>query len=178
MPGAVFPVCSGIAGDFACDERELEAADSGGLAGAERSGDRGLLIFIHFHKSVFEPAAAHARQLDVGYQVKTAREIIAFDFAGLALARNADALEAAISEGGDRPTIGPVRNAAKIAGETHGLGGFAGNEHHFQGKARHARPSGLLADGNDYRTTLARVGCDCEEQRTSSGDDDAFSGYV
>src|SRR5271169_6805682 len=149
MPGAVFPIGGGIAGDFACDERELEAADSGGLAGAERSGDRGLLIFIHFHKSVFEAAAAHAWQLDVGYQMKTAGEIIAFDFAGLTLARNADAFEAPITEGGDRPTIGPVRNAAKIVGETHGLSGLAGHEHHFHAEARHARTSGLLADGND-----------------------------
>src|SRR5277367_1913208 len=128
MSGAVFPVCGGIAGNFARDEREIEATDSGGLAGAERSSDRGLLIVIHFHKSVFQPAAAHARQLDVGYQMKTAREIIAFDFAGMTLARNADAFEAPISESGDGPTIGPMRNAAKIVGETHGLGGFSGNE--------------------------------------------------
>ncbi len=93
MLGAIFPICRGVAGNFTFDERELEAADSGGLAGAVCAVHRGLLIVIHVNKTVAEAAAAHARQLDVGNQMKAAREIVAFDFAGVALARNTHALE-------------------------------------------------------------------------------------
>src|SRR5580658_8621039 len=126
MLGAIFPICGGVTGDFAFDEREFEAADSGGLAGAEYSGDGGLLILVHLNKVFAEAASAHARQLDVGYEMKTAREVVTFNFAGLPSARNAHGFHAAISEGGDGPTIGPVRDAAKIVGQAQGLGRFAG----------------------------------------------------
>src|SRR5580700_12304288 len=156
MLGAIFPICRRVPGNFTFDEGELEAADSGGFSGAVCSGHRGLLVFIDVHKSVFELATAHARQLDVRYQMKTAREIVAFDFAGLASARNADAFEAPISEGGHRPTIGPVRDAAKLVGEAQGFGGFAGNEHHFHAEACHAWPRGLLTNANYFRAAFAR----------------------
>src|ERR1700693_4614109 len=157
MLSAVFPICGGGSGYFAFDEREFEAADSRRLACAVCSGDRGLLILVHFNKVFAEPAAAHARQFDIGDEMEAAGGLIAFDFAGLALARNADAFDAPISESGDRPTIGPVGNSAKIVGEAQGLGGFAGNEHHFQAEARRAWPSGLLANADHFRATFARV---------------------
>ena len=53
MLGAIFPVCRDVTGDFAFDERQFEAANSGRLAGAEYSWDRGLLILVHRNK-VFE----------------------------------------------------------------------------------------------------------------------------
>src|ERR1700722_87479 len=178
MLGAVFPICGSVSGDFAFDECQLQAANSGGFARAVCSGDRGLLILVHVNKVFAEPATAHARQLDVRYQMKTAGEIVAFDFAGLALARNADALEAPVSESGDRPTIGPMRDAAKIVRESQGFGGFAWNEQHLQAETRHAWSSGLLANANDLRATFAGVCGDCQKQRTGSGDDDAFSGNI
>src|SRR5580658_473291 len=104
MLGAIFPICGGVTGNFAFHERQFEAADSGGFAGAEYSGDRSLLILVHLNKSIVEHAAAHARELDVGDEMKAAGEIVACDFAGLSLSRNADGFHAAISEGGDGPS--------------------------------------------------------------------------
>ena len=115
---------------------------------------------------------------DVGYEVKTAREIVALDFAGLTLARNAHSFQAAISECGDRPTIDPVRDATKLESQTGGLSGFAGNQQHFQGEARHSWARGLFADTDHLCTAFTRICGDCEQQRTGSGDDDAFSRYV
>src|SRR5580704_7347770 len=137
MFGAIFPICGGVTGDFAFDERQLEAANSGGLSGAEYSGDGALLILAHLNKVLAQAAAAHARQFDVRYEMKTAREIVTFNFADLTVARNAHAFQATISESGDRPTSSPVRDAAKIVRKAKGLGGFAGNQHHLEAEARH-----------------------------------------
>ena len=95
--------------------------------------------------------------------MKAAREIVTFDFAGLSLAPNAHGFDAAISEGGDRPTIGPVRDAAKLVGEAHSLCRFSGDEHHFQPEARHPRARSLLANADHPRATFACVGGDCEK---------------
>src|SRR5271154_2521938 len=178
MLGAIFPVRRGVTGDFAFDEREFEAANSGGFASAEYSGDRGLLILIHRNKVFAQAAAAHAWKLDVGNEMKAASKIVTFDFAGLSVTGNAHGFHAAISEGGDRPTIGPVRDAAKIVGEAHGLGGFAPDQHHLQSEARHLWTSGLLADADHFRATFPGVGGDCKDQRTSAGNNDASSGYI
>src|ERR1700740_1796913 len=110
--------------------------------------------------------------------MKPAGEIVTLDFAGLTFARNAHGFHAAGSECGDRPTIGPMRDAAKIVGEADGLRSFAWNEHPFQAEARHAWARVLLANANHFRATFARVGGDCEKQRARAGDDDAFSGDV
>src|SRR5580704_9518990 len=178
MIGAIFPICGGVTRDFAFDEREFKATDSGGLSSAEYSSDGGLLILVHLNKVFAQVAAAHARQFDVGNEMKAASEIVTFDFAGLPLARNAHGFHATISEGGDWPTIGPVGNAAKIVGKAKGLGGFAGNQHHLEAEARHPRASGLLADANHFCSTFARVGGHGEKQRAGTGDDDAFSRYI
>ncbi len=178
MFGAIFPIGRGVSGDFAFDECEFEAADPRRLASAIRSGGRGLLIFIHFYKTLLQPAAAHARQLEVGYQMKTAGEIIAFDFAGLSLARNAHAFEAPISECGHGPAICPVRDAAKVVGKAQGLESLSGDQEHLHPEANHASPSGLLANADYFRTTFACVCSDCKKQRTGSGDDDSFSGDI
>jgi hypothetical protein len=66
MLGAISPICSGVSGDFAFDEREVEAANSSGFAGAEYPGDGGLLILVHSNKVFLETATAHARELNVG----------------------------------------------------------------------------------------------------------------
>src|SRR5580693_5618983 len=104
MLGAIFPVCRGVTGDFAFDERQLEAANSGGLAGTEYSGDRGSLILVNCNNVFAEAAAAHARELDVGDEMKAAGEIVACDFADLSPSRNAYGFYTAIAERGDRPT--------------------------------------------------------------------------
>ncbi len=66
MLGAIFPICRGVTGDLAFDERQLEAANSGGFAGAEYSGDGGLLKLVHLYKVFVETASAHAWELEVG----------------------------------------------------------------------------------------------------------------
>src|ERR1700723_1838423 len=176
MFGAIFPIGRGVSGDFAFGERELEATNPRRLAGAKCSGDRSLLIFVHLYETLLQTAAAHARQFTVRYQMKTARKIIAFDFAGQSLAGNADAFHAAISECGDGPAIGPVRNPANIVGEAKDLGSLAADQEHLHAGDYHAWPGGLLANAKHFGAAFARVCSDCEKQRTGSSYDDPFSG--
>ena len=67
-------------GYLALKQRQFHAADTGWLPRAEHIRDRGLQQIVGSNKTIFDAAPKQRRQLQVGHQMISAREVVASHF--------------------------------------------------------------------------------------------------
>lgn len=108
--GVLVLPAGGITGNLAFHEGKLQAPNAGCFPCAVDGGDRSLLKVVYPYSVVLQIAAQQSSKLGMGYEMKSASQVITGNLPTLVSLAQRDAGELIVPLGRDRPATREVRN--------------------------------------------------------------------
>src|SRR5579872_3277125 len=115
--GGIEAAGGGIPGNLPFEQRQLQAADAGGLAGTVNAGHCSLLKIIYTDCAMFYGAAQERGQLGVGHEMKAAGQVVAGQAPGFGAAAQGDAFQFFFAISGNRPATCEIRGTGELTAE-------------------------------------------------------------
>jgi hypothetical protein len=165
----------GEAGNLTFYDRKLHPANPGGLARAEDARLRGFLKLIHFDEAIPNTAFERASKLEVRNEMKSASQVIAFDFAEALVIRDLNRMHTVLPKCRDRPSAREIWRTPAAESELRRFHKFSGKPCHRQRERTELREGCLLTDAQDLGPAFAQVSGHRQEERASSSDDDTLA---